>query len=72
MGPELADGRPDQGATGSKRRTPPLWGVGRVAELGIPPSFLHDCRARTLEEAVLWHGGEAAKARGAFEVWSQR
>lgn len=72
MGPELADGRTDQVATGSEWRTPPLWGVGRAAELGVPPSFLHDGQARTLEEAVLWHGGEAAKARAAFVTWPQR
>jgi CxxC motif-containing protein (DUF1111 family) len=72
MGPELADGRPDQAATGSEWRTPPLWGVGRGAELGVPASFLHDGRARTLEEAVLWHGGEAAKARAVFVTWPQR
>jgi len=28
--------------------------------------FLHDRRARTIEEAVLWHGGEAAVARNGF------
>ena len=28
--------------------------------------FLHDGRARNLTEAILWHGGEAQKARDAF------
>ncbi|HEU4602958.1 MAG TPA: di-heme oxidoredictase family protein [Steroidobacteraceae bacterium] len=28
--------------------------------------FLHDGRARSIEEAVLWHGGEAQGARDAF------
>lgn len=71
MGPGLADGRPDQSATGSEWRTPPLWGVGRVAELGVPSSFLHDGRARTLEEAVLWHGGEAARSKSNFEALTE-
>ncbi len=30
--------------------------------------FLHDGRARNLEEAVLWHGGEAEPARERFEA----
>jgi CxxC motif-containing protein (DUF1111 family) len=66
MGPGLADGRPDHEASGSEWRTPPLWGVGRVAEFGSEISYLHDGRARTLAEAVLWHGGEADRSRQAF------
>jgi CxxC motif-containing protein (DUF1111 family) len=66
MGPGLADGRPDQEASGSEWRTPPLWGIGRVAEIGSEVSYLHDGRARTLAEAVLWHGGEAERSRQAF------
>lgn len=30
--------------------------------------YLHDGRARTLEEAILWHGGEAEAAREGFRV----
>lgn len=66
MGPGLADGRPDQEASGSEWRTPPLWGIGRVAEIGSEISYLHDGRARTLTEAVLWHGGEAGRSREVF------
>ena len=29
-------------------------------------SYLHDGRARSLEEAILWHGGEGEKAKNAF------
>ncbi|MFO0004714.1 MAG: di-heme oxidoredictase family protein [bacterium] len=29
-------------------------------------SYLHDGRARTLEEANLWHGGEANQSRQEF------
>ena len=63
MGPELADGRPDFEATGSEWRTPPLWGIGLVATVNRHTRFLHDGRARSLEEAVLWHGGEGDAAR---------
>jgi CxxC motif-containing protein (DUF1111 family) len=66
MGPELADGRPDFEATGSEWRTPPLWGVGLTAAVNRHTRFLHDGRARSLEEAVLWHGGEGAAAREGF------
>lgn len=63
MGPDLADGRPDGAATGSEWRTPPLWGVGLVETVNRHTFFLHDGRARNLEEAVLWHGGEAEASR---------
>ncbi|MCB0070169.1 MAG: c-type cytochrome [Caldilineaceae bacterium] len=63
MGEELADGRPDFLATGQEWRTPPLWGIGLVPTVNGHTRYLHDGRARTLMEAVLWHGGEAAPAR---------
>ena len=63
MGPALADGRPDFKANGREWRTPPLWGIGLVQAVNGHSRFLHDGRARTLEEAILWHGGEAVKAR---------
>jgi CxxC motif-containing protein (DUF1111 family) len=34
-------------------------------------SFLHDGRARSIEEAILWHGGEAENAKQAFMNFSQ-
>ncbi len=71
MGPGLADNRPDFEANGSEWRTSPLWGIG-VAQTVLPySSYLHDGRARTLEEAVLWHGGEAQSAQDAFVAMSQ-
>lgn len=70
MGPGLADGRPDHEASGSEWRTPPLWGLGRAAELANAVFYLHDGRARSIEEAILWHGGEAAAARAQFMNWS--
>ncbi|RJS18352.1 thiol oxidoreductase [Corallococcus sp. H22C18031201] len=66
MGEGLADGRPDGEASGSEWRTPPLWGIGLTEAVSGHTRFLHDGRARTLEEAVLWHGGEAAKSRDMY------
>jgi CxxC motif-containing protein (DUF1111 family) len=63
MGPGLADNRPDFQASGREWRTPPLWGIGLVDVVNKHTNFLHDGRARTLLEAVLWHGGEAQRAK---------
>ena len=68
LGPDLADGRPDYLATGSEWRTAPLWGIGLVKAVSKHQFFLHDGRARGLAEAILWHGGEAARARDAFRA----
>lgn len=68
MGDALADGRPDFLAGGREFRTPPLWGVGLAQIVDAGATFLHDGRARTLEEAILWHGGDAADAREAFRT----
>ncbi|MEM6941600.1 MAG: di-heme oxidoredictase family protein [Pseudomonadota bacterium] len=59
MGPALADNRPDGRANGREWRTPPLWGIGLTETVSGHTQFLHDGRARSLLEAVLWHGGEA-------------
>jgi len=66
MGPGLADGRPDFLASGTEWRTPPLWGLGLTQTVQAGSTFLHDGRARTLDEAILWHGGEAAAASERF------
>jgi len=66
MGDGLADNRPDFAATGTEWRTLPLWGIGLTNVVLENGSFLHDGRARTLEEAILWHGGEAQPASDAF------
>lgn len=65
MGEGLADGRPEGRATGREWRTAPLWGIGRTEQVNGHTHFLHDGRARSLLEAVLWHGGEAQAARDA-------
>ncbi|MEP2641052.1 di-heme oxidoredictase family protein [Roseobacter sp.] len=63
MGAGLADNRPEARATGLEWRTPPLWGIGLTQQVSGHTYFLHDGRARSLLEAVLWHGGEAQAAR---------
>jgi CxxC motif-containing protein (DUF1111 family) len=67
MGPELADQRPDFLATGSEWRTSPLWGIGMIKTVNGHTTLLHDGRARNMEEAILWHGGEAENARDEFK-----
>lgn len=66
MGDGLADARPDFDASGREWRTPPLWGIGLTEEVGGFTRFLHDGRARSLEEAILWHGGEAEAVKQSF------
>lgn len=66
LGPDLADDRPDFLASGSEWRTPPLWGVGLRAEVNGSLALLHDGRAKTVEEAILWHGGEATNSQQFF------
>ncbi len=66
MGPGLADNRPDFDATGSEWRTPPLWGFGLIETVNGHTTYLHDGRARNLSEAILWHGGEAERAKQNF------
>ena len=63
MGAALADNRPEARATGTEWRTPPLWGIGLTEQVSGHTYFLHDGRARSLLEAILWHGGEAQAAR---------
>jgi CxxC motif-containing protein (DUF1111 family) len=67
MGTGLADTRPELLATGREWRTSPLWGLG-LSEVISPRNtgFLHDGRARSIEEAILWHAGEALVARDRF------
>lgn len=68
MGSGLADGRPDFEASGREWRTPPLWGIGLTEVVNGHSHFLHDGRARSLAEAILWHGGEAEAAKEAFRT----
>lgn len=71
MGEGLADGRPEFEATGREWRTPPLWGIGLAQSVNPQAGFLHDGRARTLEEAILWHAGEAETATAGYRALPQ-
>jgi CxxC motif-containing protein (DUF1111 family) len=66
LGPELSDGMPEKDAAAAEWRTPPLWGLGLAARVDGYLFLLHDGRARSMEEAILWHGGEAKQSRDAF------
>jgi CxxC motif-containing protein (DUF1111 family) len=76
MGPELADTITEGQAGPSMWRTQPLWGLGSLKyvqkETGFADQntvrYLHDGRARTLTEAIGWHGGEATNSRAKFEA----
>ncbi len=65
LGFDMSDDRPDFQASPLEWRTPPLWGLGLIP-VENDRGFLHDGRARTLEEAILWHGGEGAVSRANF------
>ncbi len=67
MGPALDDAYTEGQAATSEWRTPPLWGIGLQQDFqGGEAYYLHDGRARFLEEAIELHGGEAAASRGAY------
>lgn len=70
MGDALADDsvevNNEEIASTREWRTPPLWGAGLLQTVNGHTRYLHDGRARNLEEAILWHGGEAQKSKEAF------
>ncbi len=70
MGPGLADNMGEGNASGSQWRTAPLWSIGLTAGVSGGEAYLHDGRARTLAEAILWHDGEAAASKEAFRTMS--
>lgn len=71
MGPELADNRSAFNASGQEWRTPPLWGLGLQTKIAGETRLLHDGRARSLEEAILWHGGEARVSQTLFTQFAK-
>lgn len=71
MGSDLADNRPDYLADGNEWRTPPLWGIGLIETVNDHSMLLHDGRARNIEEAILWHGGEASSSTANFKALNQ-
>lgn len=72
MGEGLSDGRPDFLAGGSEWKTRPLWGIGLTFLINGHTDFLHDGRAKSIEEAILWHGGEALNAKNKYKKLSKR
>ncbi|MGN7294567.1 di-heme oxidoreductase family protein [Rhizobium sp. SAFR-030] len=72
MGEGLADGQVVGAAGGREWRTQPLWGIGLTEAVSGHTFFLHDGRARSLTEAILWHGGEAGAARDAFAALTRK
>jgi len=70
MGEGLADNRRDFLASGTEWKTRPLWGIGLTKSINPSAGYLHDGRAATLEEAILWHGGEAEAAKENFRTMS--
>ena len=66
LGKDLADRDVAGHVVAAAFRTPPLWGMGYRLKIEHFPTFLHDGRARSLSEAILWHGGEAASAKEQF------
>jgi CxxC motif-containing protein (DUF1111 family) len=67
MGAELADNAPDFKASGTEWKTPALWGIGLLQIVNGHTNLLHDGRAKNIEEAILWHGGEAQKAKEKYK-----
>jgi len=67
----LADDLIQGDASGTEWKTPALWGIGLTQTVNPEATFLHDGRARTIEEAILWHDGEAGNSRLAFMQLSQ-
>ncbi|MEX1114504.1 MAG: di-heme oxidoredictase family protein [Akkermansiaceae bacterium] len=68
MGPGLANNMDGEGATAAEWLTAPLIGIGLVAAAAGEESYLHDGRACTIEEAILWHGGEGQQAKENFRT----
>jgi CxxC motif-containing protein (DUF1111 family) len=64
LGAEMADENASGAKVPSSWRTAPLWGLGY--RIGMHAPLLHDGRARDIEEAILWHSGDAARARRKF------
>ncbi|QHQ38640.1 GTP-binding protein TypA [Microbulbifer hydrolyticus] len=68
MGDDLADSLTASPALNREWRTPPLWGLGMLEAVSGHTSLLHDGRARSIEEAILWHGGEAENSQAGYRA----
>lgn len=68
MGPGLDDGYTEGTALTSEWKTPALWGLGLSKNSQGGSIFLmHDGRAKSIEEAILWHGGEALNSKNQYQ-----
>ncbi|MGG7034954.1 MAG: di-heme oxidoredictase family protein [Flavobacterium sp.] len=68
MGKGLDDNYTEGQALTSEWRTPPLWGIGLSKKSqGGQYFLLHDGRAKSIEEAILLHGGEASGSKNFYE-----
>ena len=65
---DLGEGLRDAEGAAGEWRTAPLWGIGAIDRAAGPKAYLHDGRARSLEEAILWHGGEATQVVAAAKA----
>lgn len=68
MGAGLADSLSEGNATGAEWRTPPLWNIGSTQKVSQGQAYLHDGRARSLHEAIRWHGGQGQNSKQAYEA----
>lgn len=69
MGNDLDDRYTEGNAASSEWRTAPLWGIGLAeGSQGGAAYYLHDGRARTLRDAIGFHGGEGSRSRSAFNA----
>jgi CxxC motif-containing protein (DUF1111 family) len=68
MGDGLADRLTSNAALNREWRTPALWGLGLTEAVNGHTRLLHDGRARTINEAILWHGGEASASQSAYKA----
>lgn len=67
MGSRLNDGYSEGSALPSEWRTPPLWGLGLSKNSSGGRYFLlHDGRAHSIEDAILFHGGEGENAKNQY------
>ena len=48
-------------------RTTPLWGRGLSSICTGAADRMHDCRARNVIEAIMWHGDSQSDARKSVE-----
>jgi CxxC motif-containing protein (DUF1111 family) len=73
MGKVLDDGYTEGSAKTEEWRTPPLWGLGLSKNSQGGQYFLmHDGRAKSIEEAILLHGGEGEKSKKSYNALTQK